>query len=664
VAGSASRIGAVLVFAFCVAVYAATLQRAVPGGDAGELIVVAASRAVAHPPGYPLWTMLAWLTTLVPAGSLAWRVAWMSALPAAGAAAAIHWCVASWLQPFAGRSSLAAAAGVLAAGLFAFSPTVWLYATGAEVFSLHAFFAALLFALALAWQRSRKPRIAPLFALTAGLGLTNHLTLVFYVVPMAAWVVWTGRRALSAPRLAGAALAGLAPYAYLWIAGRTDNPSSWGETATLGGFVDHLLRRDYGTFQLLPAGHAASSSLGAKLAAYAAHFSAATFGAGVALALVALVLRGTRDSFVALVAGCVLLYLVAFLGLANVDVGDALLAGVLARFWLQADVALSILAGIGFGLLTTGLGARRAAIAWATSIVLVALRLGASGSEHRGDGVVEDYGRAILEPLPPRTLLLTKGDLITNTVRYVQVAGHVRPDVIALDQELMTKPWYVRRMAALHPDVRFPGDRYDPREAGAFSMGAFLEANRDRTSIAVYPDWKEGDASVDQWRAWPDGLAMRVFPANAPVDPSRWARDSAAALSALEARGWPSMDRYEAGSWERVVLEDVWQARHRRAVLLLTEAIAKHDDPGLLTIARGELEAAERMHPDPPAALFKNLGIVYSRLGPSQPWLRSQERKAWESYLAKADADDKDRAVIEAQVKKLPTGPKGAPAGD
>jgi hypothetical protein len=654
------QLGAAAVFATVLAVYAATLYPTVPGGDAGELIVVAQHLAVAHPPGYPLWTMLAWLATLVPAGPVAWRVAWISAIPAAAAAAAIFWCVAVWLLPLVARPALAAAAGVLAAGLFAFSPTAWLYAVGAEVFPLHSFFVAMLFALALAWHRSRRPGVAMAIAFTTGLGLANHLTLVFYAAPIAAWLLWSGRRELATPawlvRLAAAGLAGLIPYAYLWLAGLADHPYSWGETATAGGLVDHLLRRDYGTFQLLPPGHAESSALPAKLHAYATHFSAATFGAGFALAVVALAMRGIRDAFVALVAGCALFYVVAFHALANVAVGDAFLLGVLARFWIQADVALIILAGIGFGLLAAQLGTRRTAIAWVTAVLLVVLRAGASGGERtgRGDGIVEDYARAILEPLPSRTLLLTRGDLVTNAVRYVQSAANVREDVVVLDQELLTKRWYVRRMAKAHPDVRFPGDHYHPSEEGGFSMAGFLDANRAQESIALYPDWKGGDTSTDgRWKAWPDGLASRVRPASDVYDASRWALESAGAIAALDARGWPAIDRYEKGSWERVALEDVWQARHRRAVVLLTEAIARNNDAGLLTIARGELEAARRLNPDPPAELFKNLGILYSRLGLAQPYLKQEELEAWKQYLARSDADDADRATIEAQVRHL-----------
>jgi len=198
---------------------------------------------------------------------------------------------------------------------------------------------------------------------------------------------------------------------------------------------------------------------------------------------------------------------------------------------------------------------------------------------------------------------------------------------------------------------------------GGFSMRAFLDANDEGRSIFVYPEWKSGDPGTDgAWRAWPEGLASRVLPVTTATNTSKWTLDSAAALAAVDARGWPALDRHPAGSWERVALEDVWQARHRRAWFVLREAIDHNDDPGLLTIARGEFEAAARMHPDPPWYLFKNLGIVYDRLAGASPWLRREQLTVWRRYLADAPADDADRVAIAGAVSRLEAIQAGSPA--
>src|SRR5688572_26639757 len=125
-----AALGAVAAFV----VYALTLTDTVSGGDSGELISVAYRLGVAHPPGYPLYTLLAKLTTLVPMGAIAWRVSLLSALCDAAAAMVLCRAVILWTG--------SRAAGVLAAGAFAFSPLVWPYAIAAEVFALNNLFVA------------------------------------------------------------------------------------------------------------------------------------------------------------------------------------------------------------------------------------------------------------------------------------------------------------------------------------------------------------------------------------------------------------------------------------------------------------------------------------------------------------------------------------------
>src|SRR5687768_11410012 len=62
------------------AAYVVTLSPTVVGGDSGELITVAHVLGVAHPPGFPLHTLLAKLFSLPPVGSVAARVNFFSAV--------------------------------------------------------------------------------------------------------------------------------------------------------------------------------------------------------------------------------------------------------------------------------------------------------------------------------------------------------------------------------------------------------------------------------------------------------------------------------------------------------------------------------------------------------------------------------------------------------
>jgi hypothetical protein len=180
-------------------VYAATLAPGIPAGDSGELIAVAATLGVAHPPGYPLYTLLGhlWIAVL-PLGAVAWRMNLLSALCAASAVAVL----AGLVRRLTGTPWAALAS----AWLLAFSPPLWKSAVVAEVFALNALLAAcLMVAFACVLERASAPSpprdARPLWALAllSGLAVTHHHSLVLLALPVDAAVavmIWAPERAM------------------------------------------------------------------------------------------------------------------------------------------------------------------------------------------------------------------------------------------------------------------------------------------------------------------------------------------------------------------------------------------------------------------------------------------------------------------------------------
>ncbi|KKQ89288.1 MAG: hypothetical protein UT12_C0017G0009 [Candidatus Curtissbacteria bacterium GW2011_GWC2_38_9] len=125
-----------LLFAFTLIVYILTLSRSVYFGDSGELIAAAYTLGIAHPPGYPLYTMLAHLFTYLPFGTLAFRVNLFSAVTSSLTVVVIYFIC---LKLTSNRL-----ASISASLFLAFSYLFWLYSLVAEVFSLHALFVTLI----------------------------------------------------------------------------------------------------------------------------------------------------------------------------------------------------------------------------------------------------------------------------------------------------------------------------------------------------------------------------------------------------------------------------------------------------------------------------------------------------------------------------------------
>ena len=169
-----------LVLVASLQLYRSTLAPTVTLVDSGELIIAAKTLGIAHPPGVPLYVLLAHLATFIPLGSVAARVNFASALFAALASATVTLLAAEVLaalrqeiargtqqkvkkekKPAKSRPELTATiadkrislAIATAVGLlFAFSRTLWSYGTITEVYTLNILLVAIVFLLFLRWR--------------------------------------------------------------------------------------------------------------------------------------------------------------------------------------------------------------------------------------------------------------------------------------------------------------------------------------------------------------------------------------------------------------------------------------------------------------------------------------------------------------------------------
>ncbi len=123
--------------------------------DSLEFQLVCYLPGVAHPTGYPLYTLLGKAFTLLPWGDVAFRVNLLSALMGA-LAVALTFLLARRLT----RRRLPALVG---AGALAVSPVFWSQSTIAEVYALHLALVQGLFLLALVWAEQNPLRPARVY---------------------------------------------------------------------------------------------------------------------------------------------------------------------------------------------------------------------------------------------------------------------------------------------------------------------------------------------------------------------------------------------------------------------------------------------------------------------------------------------------------------------
>ena len=244
------------------ALYFVTLISSVLTADNGEFQLVAWKLGIAHPPGYPLYTMVGWLFSRFFA-SPAFALNLLSAILAAITLVIISRTVRTLTGSIV--------AGLLAASLLGVSTTFWAQATTANIRMPTAFFTALGVSLLVAWSRIgdrgsgirdqdasslvpsvspsrfRRFKIDPLnaFAFVFALGLGHHVSLIFPGVFFVLYIFVVDPKLIRQPRQwlkpIGFFALGLLPLLYLPLRGATGGTFADGESAAFLAQSDQFL---------------------------------------------------------------------------------------------------------------------------------------------------------------------------------------------------------------------------------------------------------------------------------------------------------------------------------------------------------------------------------------------------------------------------------------
>ena len=232
------------------ALYVATLPRTVVLEDDGLFLMAGADLGVAHPPGYPLYTLIVHLFTRLPFGEPAVLGHLSSAVLGALACGAVY-CCARLL-----RASTVPA--LTAAWLFGVSEQFWSQAIVTEVYTLNALLFFATYALVLLGARDRG-RQWPLWcaAVAWGAGLANHWPLMVLATPGLALALLPAWRNVlpRLPRLLAAAFASAAlPYAWMvWLSHQGPWISFYGSIDGWSGFWLYFSRQGYSGVDTSPA---------------------------------------------------------------------------------------------------------------------------------------------------------------------------------------------------------------------------------------------------------------------------------------------------------------------------------------------------------------------------------------------------------------------------
>ena len=476
-------------------VYVATLAPELTfehnGVDGGDLIAAARTLGIPHPSGYPTYTLLAWLASHLPVGTVAYRANLLSALCASLAAGLTCLSAQIVLSRSRHRLALSAATGLT----LAFSSLLWSQAVIAEVYTLLTLFAALLLWLVLSWRQGGNDGRLWLAGLALGLGLGNHLTLIF-ILPTLLVLLWPERRrwlraTVLIPAI-GLFLVGLSVYVYLPLAAARQPAVNWGDPRTW----DRL-------WWVISGGPYRSYAFGLDLNEIPGRIAAWAR------------LLGDQFGWLGLV-----LVVVGFWGwwqgvqsqadrtLAVAFLAWGFLAGLYAFFYASNDsyvyltpllVPLALAWGKGADSLLQV--AQRFGVAWRRAALVVILLLPFSSlvmhwqaADLSHDQTAHNYMKQVLDIAAPGALIVVQSDGPTFALWYGLYAERQRPDVAVVSGPLLIFPWYREQVRQLYPALAIPEPARESVADDELVRGLIAGSLDRRAVYATDP--------AEAWRAW------------------------------------------------------------------------------------------------------------------------------------------------------------------
>jgi len=488
----AELVWAGIVFLVALLFYSWTLAPTVTLIDSGELIVAAQGLGLAHPPGFPLWVMLAHLASLAPLGNVAVRINFSSALFAALASAMLTLVVAelmittpylfTWKKRSAqqrrktedpGIARLLVFAPAVGAGLLmAFSRTLWSYATIAEVYTLNALLIVIVLFLMLRWRRciiadrtNSEPAVTIhnrwlyAAALVFGLALGVHHVTVGLMLPALGLLVYRteGVRFFTSRRLLYAALISIgalvAVYAYLPFAASRSPIINWGNPRSLQEIWWHITGRQYRVFFSF-----SPNIIGGQFIEFCRmllrEFGLAWLPLPLVLAFVGFVHAFKRDRttfwFLLFIVISDLAYALSYEIAEDKD-----------AYYLPTFIAIAIATGFGIRWLVHLTILKSMPLArsyWVAAIAVLmtfatALAANWPFNNRRHYFIAHDYVENLLSTIEPDGLLLTQDWQVVSPMFYAQEVEQRRRDVKVVDVNLLRRSWYFDYLRHANPGL-------------------------------------------------------------------------------------------------------------------------------------------------------------------------------------------------------------------
>lgn len=446
-------------FIFPFILYVVTLAPSVTFIDSGELAAVATKLGVAHPTGYPLFTVIGNVFTKLPVGDPVYRLNLMCAFLSSFAIMlffnmllSLTVKIADGLKESKLSETILLNVSLAASLVLAYSRTFWDTANAIEVYSLHTvlLIANLFLILKASGEIDRNSELTHdrfwlVFAFVLGLSFTNHLSTIFLSVGcLYLYFAVNGFGQLSFKRIMFMAipfLLGISVYVYLVV--RADNEIlSWGNPHNFENFWRHFTGKQFSVWMFSSFENAEK-----QFTYFTKNFPMeyAVFPLMFAVPGLFLLFKEARRIF----NFTLLLFLFCIIYAINYDIYD------IDSYFLLAFIVAVIWVCMGLLWLVSKVKDNASTISFAFLLLpLMPLVMNFEKTDESKNYFVDDYTNNVFKSADKNAIIMsTQWDFWISSSIYQQFVRNIRPDIAVIDKELLRKSWYFEYLKKHYPDI-------------------------------------------------------------------------------------------------------------------------------------------------------------------------------------------------------------------
>lgn len=466
-------------------IYILTLAPGIIASDSGELATVQYTLGIAHPTGYPLFTILGFLFSHlpIPLKPIA-KLNLLTALWSVGAiyvlTITIKFLLDNLLQWVSYKSDqneniykrfelsekIKVLLSIFGGLVFGFSKTLWFQSLSVEVYSLHIFLFSLTFYFMVKAFTEKEEEVHRTYLknkwslafLFLALGLTNHLSTIF-IIPSFLFLYFNNwnfdkenLKRFFVYVLFGILVYGII-YLYIPLRAMTQPFLNWGNPVTLESFINHITGRLYHQF-LFPSFGDYVFNIGKFLNSLSISFDKSEFEGSDFSVVIIIAFLGILVSFFYFRR---LFYLLVFIFLTTMIISALYNIPDIDAYYLPAHFVIAIFSSLGFLYLVTIKMKRGNQTLVASLIFLLSILLEIDQNYSRVDlsnfTLMDDYTLTLLNSIDENSIVLSARSSFYFPSLYYQLVEGVRKDIVIAEHYLLQQKWYYTQLNRIHPGI-------------------------------------------------------------------------------------------------------------------------------------------------------------------------------------------------------------------